>query len=127
RVLAPSRFREALAAPLGTQGSLPLPGACYPALRRLPRRDLHPLEKRSVKIFVPSDAHLRHDAPWRAVYRILGSRAEGRMENEAETILRVEAFARSASLPNLGPRGEEEALLTHERPGHPHGQPLRAC
>jgi hypothetical protein len=37
-------------------------GVCYSALRRLPRRDSHPLERDSVKqtLFRP----LRHDAPW---------------------------------------------------------------
>ncbi len=39
-----------------------MPGVCYSALRRLPRRDLHPLEMNSVKrtLLCP----LRHDAPW---------------------------------------------------------------
>ena len=49
-----------------------MPGACYPALRRLPGRDLHPLEKRSVQTMPrPPSAtvvRLRHDAPWRAWY-----------------------------------------------------------
>ena len=59
RVLASSA--EAFDTPLGPPGSLPLPGVCYSALRRLPRRDLHPLEMNSVKqtILCP----LRHDAP----------------------------------------------------------------
>src|SRR5207247_1686963 len=35
------------------RGSLHATGACYPALRRLPGRDFHPLETRSF-----------HDAPW---------------------------------------------------------------
>jgi hypothetical protein len=38
-----------------------MPGVCYSALRRLPRRDLHPLETNSVKQTVTSP--LRHDAP----------------------------------------------------------------
>jgi hypothetical protein len=42
RGLAPSV--EALDTPLGPPGSRPTPGVCYSALRRLPRRDLHPLE-----------------------------------------------------------------------------------
>jgi hypothetical protein len=42
RGLAPSV--EACDTPLGPPGSLPMPGVCYSALRRLPRRDLHPLE-----------------------------------------------------------------------------------
>jgi hypothetical protein len=37
-----------------------LPGVCYSALRRLPRRDLHPLEKNSVKQTIGRP--LRHDA-----------------------------------------------------------------
>ena len=43
RGLAPSV--EALDTPLGPSGSHPMPGVCYSALRRLPRRDSHPLEK----------------------------------------------------------------------------------
>jgi hypothetical protein len=42
RGLAPSV--EALDTPLGPPDSPPMPGVCYSALRRLPRRDLHPLE-----------------------------------------------------------------------------------
>ena len=40
---------EALDTPLGPQRSLAVPGVCYSALRRLPRRDLHPLERNSMK------------------------------------------------------------------------------
>ncbi len=43
RGLAPSV--EALDTPLGRRDSHHAPGVCYSALRRLPRRDLHPLEK----------------------------------------------------------------------------------
>jgi hypothetical protein len=59
RVLAPSE--EALDTPLGPPASRPVPGVCYSALRRLPRRDSHPLEMNSVKrtMFRPP----RHDAP----------------------------------------------------------------
>ncbi len=58
RVLAPSS--EAFDTPLGPPRSLAVPGVCYSALRRLPRRDLHPLETNSVK---QSLTHpLRHDA-----------------------------------------------------------------
>src|SRR5438477_233696 len=60
RVLAPSV--EALDTPLGPPVSRPMPGVCYSALRRLPRRDLHPLEMNSVK--QTSFRLLRHDAPW---------------------------------------------------------------
>jgi len=65
RVLAPSV--EAFDIPLGPPGSLPMPGICYSALRRLPRRDLHPLEMNGVK---RSDlnAPLRRDAPWARFY-----------------------------------------------------------
>jgi hypothetical protein len=59
RVLAPSV--EALDTPLGPAASRPMPGVCYSALRRLPRRDLHPLEMNSVK--QTSFRLLRHDAP----------------------------------------------------------------
>jgi hypothetical protein len=45
-----------------------MPGACYPALRRLPGRDSHPLEKRSVNypaLGLKADRRVsRHDAPW---------------------------------------------------------------
>ena len=43
RGLAPSV--EALDTPLGPHGSHRAAGVCYSALRRLPRRDLHPLEE----------------------------------------------------------------------------------
>ena len=59
RVLAPSV--EALDTPLGPPASRPMPGVCYSALRRLPRRDLHPLEMNSVKQTMTCP--LRHDAP----------------------------------------------------------------
>ncbi len=61
RALASSA--EASDTPLETPRSLPALGACYSALRRLPRRDLHPLEMGSVK--QTAVALLRHDAPWR--------------------------------------------------------------
>ena len=64
RGLAPSV--EAFDTPLGPQPSPAVPGVCYSALRRLPRRDLHPLEKNSVTQTV-SPLH-RHDAPCRSVY-----------------------------------------------------------
>src|SRR6266545_243180 len=59
RVLASSV--EACDTPLGPQDSRPAPGVCYSALRRLPRRDLHPLEMDSVK--QTTTRPLRHDAP----------------------------------------------------------------
>jgi hypothetical protein len=41
-----------------------MPGACYSALRRLPRRDFHPQEKRSEQIpALRLGFRLRHDAP----------------------------------------------------------------
>jgi hypothetical protein len=43
-----------------------MPGVCYSALRRLPRRDLHPLEKNGVKQTMIR--LLRHDAPWTGDY-----------------------------------------------------------
>ena len=56
RVLASSS--EAFDTPLGPPRSLAMPGVYYSALRRLPRRDLHPLETNSMK-----QTHLlRHDA-----------------------------------------------------------------
>ena len=65
RVLAPSE--EALDTPLGPRDSRHAPGVCYSALRRLPRRDLHPLETNGVKLTL--DCLLRHDAPRRLSYR----------------------------------------------------------
>jgi len=62
RVVAPSV--EACDAPLGHRGLPPMPGACYPALRRLPGRDSHPLESCSSQTVARTDAHrLLHDAP----------------------------------------------------------------
>src|ERR1700681_1237564 len=65
RVVAPSV--EALDTPLGPPAFRPIPGVCYSALRRLPRRDLHPLETNSVK--QTSVRLLRHDAPYGPAYR----------------------------------------------------------
>jgi hypothetical protein len=48
---------------LGPSRSLPMPGVCYSALRRLPRRDLHPLATNSVKHTMR--CLLLHDAPRR--------------------------------------------------------------
>ena len=59
RGLAPSV--EALDTPLGPPDSRPPPGVCYSALRRLPRRDLHPLETNDVMSAL-ARPH-RHDAP----------------------------------------------------------------
>jgi hypothetical protein len=60
RGLAPSV--EALDTPLGPRESPRASGVCYSALRRLPRRDLHPLEK-SDKMLALARPH-RHDATW---------------------------------------------------------------
>ena len=65
RVLAPSV--EALDTPLGPPGSLPMPGVCYSALRRLPRRDLHPLEMNGGE--QANDCLLLHDAPCGGSYQ----------------------------------------------------------
>ncbi len=60
RGLAPSV--EALDTPLEPRESPRALGVCYSALRRLPRRDLHPLEQNDV---IQTRARLhRHDAPW---------------------------------------------------------------
>jgi Oxidoreductase molybdopterin binding domain len=46
-------------------GSRPMPGVCYSALRRLPRRDSRPLEMCSMKQQPALPRFpLRHDAPW---------------------------------------------------------------
>ena len=72
RVLAPSV--EALDTPLGPHDSHRTPGVCYSALRRLPRRDLHPLERNSVKTAVV--CRLRHDAPWRGIIALSNFRLD---------------------------------------------------
>src|SRR5712691_1156610 len=59
RGLAPSV--EALDTPLGPRHSRRAPGVCYSVLRRLPRRDLHPLEKND-EMLTLARLH-RHDAP----------------------------------------------------------------
>ena len=59
RGLAPSV--EALDTPLGPPASRPMPGVCYSALRRLPRRDLHPLESNGQT--AARARCRRHDAP----------------------------------------------------------------
>jgi len=60
RGLAPSV--EALDTPLGPHGSHRASGVCYSALRCLPRRDLHPLEKND-GMRALARPH-RHDATW---------------------------------------------------------------
>ena len=60
RGLAPSV--EALDTPLEPRESPRALGVCYSALRRLPRRDLHPLEKNDAMTAL-ARAH-PHDAPW---------------------------------------------------------------
>ena len=84
RGLAPSE--EASDTPLGPRPSPVVPGVCYSALRRLPRRDLHPLEKNSVT--QPVSRPRRHDAP-SGHHRLLkldrmahepGRRSHGRVE-----------------------------------------------
>ena len=63
RVLA-SRCSRALDVALRPPGSLLAPATCYPALRRLPGRDSHPLEKRSKARRSPEGCRLRrHGAP----------------------------------------------------------------
>ena len=94
RVLAPSV--EAFDTPLGPPGSLPMPGVCYSALRRLPRRDLHPLETNSVKQTISVRFVTTHHPPIlprgsedsagagrRLLLRIRSGLALGRLANEA--------------------------------------------
>ena len=51
-----------------------MPATCYPALRRLPGRDLHPLEKRSkARRSLGGDRRCRHGAPWRDCIARTGS------------------------------------------------------
>jgi hypothetical protein len=64
RELAPSV--EALDTPLGPHGSRRTSGVCYSALRRLPRRDSHPLEKNDGMCAL-ARSH-RHDATWGSDY-----------------------------------------------------------
>src|SRR3989442_1425319 len=59
RGLAPSV--EALDTPLGPRKSPHASGVCYSALRRLPRRDLHPREKNDTMTALARSHH--HDAP----------------------------------------------------------------
>jgi hypothetical protein len=59
RGLAPSV--EALDTPLEPRESPRALGVCYSALRRLPRRDLHPLEKNDAMTALARSHH--HDAP----------------------------------------------------------------
>ena len=73
RGLAPSV--EALDTPLGPPKSLSMPGVCYSALRRLPRRDLHPLEKND-GMRTLARLH-RHDAPCEE-YSATSTSASGR-------------------------------------------------
>jgi hypothetical protein len=68
RVLALSG--ETLDTPLGPRDSHPAPGVCYPALRRLPGRDLHPLETNDPMGALARSHH--HDAPWGYLTRATG-------------------------------------------------------
>src|SRR5262249_16503661 len=68
--LAPSV--EAFDTPLGPRESLHASGVCYSALRRLPRRDLHPLESNDRTAALARSR--RHDATSIPSYR--GSAAE---------------------------------------------------
>ena len=71
RVLAPCCAAHAASHAFETRlrpsGSLPLPRACYSALRRFPRRDLHPLDHHSMTAGSRRDPRRgfcrRHDAP----------------------------------------------------------------
>ena len=75
RVLASSE--EASDTPLGPPESLPVPGVCYSALRRLPRRDVHPLGTNSMKQTM--SCLFRHDARCHASYSAeLGPRGRPR-------------------------------------------------
>jgi hypothetical protein len=60
---APASPRWAPDVALRPPGSLLAPATCYPALRRLPGRDLHPLEKRSVPPSGLATRRCRHGAP----------------------------------------------------------------
>ncbi len=60
RGLAPSV--EAFDTPLGPREFLRASGVCYSALRRLPRRDLHPLESNDTMTALARSHH--HDAPY---------------------------------------------------------------
>jgi len=56
---------QALDAPLGPGNLFRRPGACYPALRRLPGRDSHPPARYSLQ--TPDRSYferLRQDTPW---------------------------------------------------------------
>ena len=61
RVVAPSE--EAFDVQLQQHPSLHALWTCYPALRRLPGRDSHPLEKCSLNLCSLSVASVRHGAP----------------------------------------------------------------
>lgn len=50
--------------PLGTGTSRLRPGVCYPALRRLPGRDLHPLEQYRMRYRYQRKPISLQDAPW---------------------------------------------------------------
>jgi hypothetical protein len=85
-----------------------MPGVCYSALRRLPRRDLHPLEKNGVKQTMIR--LLRHDAPWREFYQLRTYLFSG-----------VSAQSRTAARQNLQEKGRtgeqgETALLVGDDP-----------
>ena len=86
---------RALDAPLGHEGLPSIPGACYPAHRRLPGRDLHPLEKRSEQrtcLFQSQfERPSRHDAPRVAAYDHQ-IRALAEASEPARRLMKVEAI-----------------------------------
>jgi hypothetical protein len=104
RGLAPSE--EALDTPLGPPGSLPVPGVCYSALRRLPRRDLHPLEPNDKTVALARSR--RHDATCRSCTRARSRAASSR--GRAGNCQWVRAAARS--WPTF-PVGADSPLLWH--------------
>ncbi len=103
--LAPSV--EALDAPLQLLGSLRGLGACYRALRRLPGRDLHPLEtcslKRSGGPLSGSIASSRHDAPWRDRTIVRAARPPERQRFMTQSGHPASSVSTSVSVGQVGP------------------------
>ncbi len=97
RSSAPSLFHLAFDAPLGTRGSPREPGACCSALRRLPRRDSHPLETRDLRrVPLPRTrpgSPSRQDAPRAAAY----AGSLGRMEAMATDASRTSFIVQKRS------------------------------
>src|SRR5688500_4575629 len=111
RGLAPSV--EALDTPLEPRNSHHALGVCYSALRRLPRRDLHPLEKNDTMTALARAHH--HDAPWRDSTSPRGAADLDAASDFFHDLLAVEAAVLDEDCAGVHAR---DGAPGHEQPGN---------